>query len=509
MLQPPAEVRLEYSCGGILQGHAPEFYHPRRRFQEGLKQNLTFSRRAILLLLVSSAAAFAAEVPAGALWEARLTAGLSSFKSKKGQRIEAVVLTPPGSPGAAPRGARLIGELAEVKRVGFGIRRGRAFMRPVFDTLLLPDGEAIAIETRLTGLDNARETVDRKGRILGIRATSVFGHRMAGITRNIFIWDPLIQTVLAGATIATLRFPEAEIHLPAGSEFFVKLEKPVTLRDDLTVPLPPVAMTADAEQLSTLVAGLTQSTIDAKSNKEADLVNLLLLGESEWLERAFRAAGWVNADPLTKATGWKSFRAVAEALPYPEAPMSKQLLDEAPPEYELSKTINNYSQRHHARVYSQKESFRGRPVHAGSATHDVSIDFLFSRFKLTHLIDDDIDSERAKVVNDLIATGCVDAAELIDRPWAPREHRNSSGQKLRTDGRIAVLELNPCRAPLRTMEPEPAPKPSVWRRIPRQFFLTVRNDFTHNNPAVQAGIGVKYLWKKMTGRPVTPQSLSR
>ncbi|MBE0659291.1 MAG: LssY C-terminal domain-containing protein [Bryobacteraceae bacterium] len=469
---------------------------------------MTHSRRAICLLVLSSAA-FAAEVPAGALWEARLSAALSSFNSKKGQRIEAVVLTPPGHRAAAPKGARLIGELAEAKRVGFGIRRGRAMLKPVFHTLLLPDGEAIPIEARLTGLDNARETVDEKGRILGIRATSVFGHRMAGITRNIFFWDPLIQTVLAGTTIATLRFPESEIHLPAGSEFHVRLQKPVALRDDLTVPLPPVVMPGDGEDLAAIVSRLSHTTIDAKTNKGADLVNLLLLGESEWLERAFRAAGWVVADPLTKATGWKTFRSVAEALPYPEAPMSKQLLDESPPELELSKTINNYSQRHHARVFTQKETFRGRPLHAGSATHDVAVDFLFGRMKLTHLIDDDIDRERGKLVNDLIATGCVDAAELIDRPWAPREHRNTSGQKLITDGRIAVLELNPCRTPLRAMEPEPAPKPSIWRRIPRQFFLTVRNDFTHNNPVVQTGLGVKYLWKKMTGRKVTPQALSR
>ena len=469
---------------------------------------MTHSRRAICLLVLSSAA-FAAEVPAGALWEARLSAALSSFTSKKGQRIEAVVLTPPGHPAAAPKGARLIGELAEAKRVGFGIRRGRAVLKPVFHTLLLPDGEAIPIETRLTGLDNARETVDEKGRIHGIRATSVFGHRMAGITRNIFFWDPLIQTVLAGTTIATLRFPEAEIHLPAGSEFYVRLEKPVVLRSDLTVPLPPVAMGGDSEELAAIVARLTHTTTDPKTNKEADLVNLLFLGECEWLERAFRAAGWVETDPLTKATGYRSFRAVAEALPYPEAPMSRQLLDEAPPEFELSKTINNYSQRHHARVFTQKETFRGRPLHAGSATHDVAVDFLFSRMRFTHLIDDDIDRERGKLVNDLIATGCVDAAELIDRPWVPRAHRNTSGQKLRTDGRIAVIELNPCRTPLRATEPEPAPKPSLWRRIPRQFFLTVRNDFTHNNPVVQAGIGVKYLWKKMTARTITPQALSQ
>jgi len=465
---------------------------------------LTLSRRAITILFCAATAA-ASDIPAGAIWEARLVTGISSYTGKRGAAIEAVVLSTTEDAAYAPTGARLLGEIAEVKRVGFGLRRGRATVRPVFHSLLLPDGETVPLEATVISLDNARETVDAKGRIQGIRATSVFGHRMAGIARNVFFWDPLIQTVLAGTTSATLRFPESEIHLPAGSEFRVRIETSIDLREDLTVPLPEIASGGEADDLRTIVSGLTLATFDAKSGRKADLVNLLLLGEGEWLERAFKAAGWVAADPLTKATGWKSFRAVAEAHDYPEAPMSKQLLDERPPEYELSKTINNYSQRHHARIFSQQTAFRGRPVYAGSATHDVGIDFLFKRFKLTHLIDTTLDQERAKVVNDLVATGCVDTAELIDRPWAPREHLNTSEQKLHTDGRIAVLELNPCRMPRLSMSPEPPPNPSVWRRVPRQFFLTVRNDFTHNNPFYQAGLGIKYLLRKMAGKTVIAQ----
>lgn len=469
---------------------------------------MTLSRRAIALFFCAATAA-ASDIPAGTVWEARLVTGISSYTAKKGAAVEAVVLAATAEAGRAPGGARLLGQLAEVKRVGFGVLRGRASLRPVFHSLLLPDGETVPIETTLISLDNARETVDSKGRIQGIRATSVFGHRMAGIARNVFFWDPLIQTVLAGTTSATLRFPESEIHLPAGSEFRVRIEQGIDLRDDLTVPLPQVASGGEADQLRAVISDLTLVTTDAKSGRKADLVNLLLLGESEWLERAFEAAGWVEADPLTKATGWKSFRALAEAHNYPEAPMSKQLLDERPPEFELSKTVNDYSQRHHARIFGQQAAFRGRPAFAGSATHDVGIDFLFKRFKLTHVVDTSLDRERAKVVNDLIATGCVDAAELIDRPWAPREHVNTSEQKLHTDGRIAVLELNPCRTPLLPVRPEEAPKPSAWKRVPRQFFLTVRNDFTHNNPFYQAGLGIKYLMRKMWGGEVTRQSPSR
>ncbi len=51
-----------------------------------------------------------------------------------------------------------------------------------------------------------------------------------------------------------------------------------------------------------------------------------------------------------------------------------------------------------------------------------------------HVIDQYIDNERSKVVNDLEFTGCVQAMELVPRPWAPQDAYNSTGDRLRTDG---------------------------------------------------------------------------
>jgi hypothetical protein len=117
-----------------------------------------------------------------------------------------------------------------------------------------------------------------------------------------------------------------------------------------------------------------------------------------------------------------------------------------------------------------------------------------------------VDNERAKVVNDLVYTGCVDAAELMDRSWVPRELKGSNGWPMQTDGAVAVLELNPCRDPQRFDEPVAGLKtrPGVWKRTPRNVLLTFGNDLTYNNPFVQAGKGIQLLWKRASKTETWP-----
>ena len=58
-----------------------------------------------------------------------------------------------------------------------------------------------------------------------------------------------------------------------------------------------------------------------------------------------------------------------------------------------------------------------------------------------------MDSERTKIVNDLLYAGCVSEAGLIDRDSLPSGLENGTGTKLRTDGRVAVLRIGECIEP--------------------------------------------------------------
>jgi hypothetical protein len=129
--------------------------------------------------------------------------------------------------------------------------------------------------------------------------------------------------------------------------------------------------------------------------------------------------------------------------------MSKLNFTGRSPDTSFQKSLNTFAKRHHIRVWSNPAAGPD-PVWVATATEDTGIKFSWKKLHFTHEIDPKIDNERAKVVNDLIFTGCVESATLVERdlPYA---------DSMRTDGRVAVLKLNDCESPRRAPNRE-APK---------------------------------------------------
>jgi hypothetical protein len=168
----------------------------------------------------------------------------------------------------------------------------------------------------------------------------------------------------------------------------------------------------------------------------------LLFGTEDALRRAFTEAGWAGAASLTPLSKFETLRALAEDRGYSEAPVSVLLLDGKPPDLVFEKTNDTFARRHHLRIWRRPGNFRGKPVWAVAATHDIGIDFSEAERTFIHRIDSQIDRERDKVVNDLLFAGHVEAFDLVERPAVPRQGRNATGDNLETDGRIAVLLLH-------------------------------------------------------------------
>ena len=127
--------------------------------------------------------------------------------------------------------------------------------------------------------------------------------------------------------------------------------------------------------------------------------------------------------------------------------MSVLLLDEQRPRFSFSKSLDTFSKRHHVRIWMRPETWKGMPVLTASSTQDIGIQLSRKNKTFIHTIDTNIDNERAKIADDLMFTGCVDAAELYRRPWVAAGAQNATGESLRTDGRVAVLQLNDCTHP--------------------------------------------------------------
>jgi hypothetical protein len=115
------------------------------------------------------------------------------------------------------------------------------------------------------------------------------------------------------------------------------------------------------------------------------------------------------------------------------------LLDGRQPDMVFQKQNNTFAQRHHLRIWRRPGAFDGKPVWVCAATHDIGIDFSPDDHTFIHKIDPQIDRERTKVVDDLLLTGKVKSHALVDRPAVPKESANATGDKLITDGQMAVL----------------------------------------------------------------------
>ena len=462
-------------------------------------------------LALASMHALAESVSVGTRLEIRLKQPISSYATKKGARISGVLIAPltEGGEMLLPLGTTVEGSVIEVRKVGLGVVHETARLQLQFDRVVLSDGEGVPLQCRITEVENARESVDAQGRIQGIRSTGTLSNRASGVLGSLAFGDPIAAIFTTAASASVLRFSEPEISLPAGTELIAELTAPIVLPKVDPIPVPPIAATAEEKKnLTDLVEELPFRTYTDKGHIPSDITNLIFIGSAGAVERAFAASDWVQVDSLTAESTYATIRSVAENQGYKSAPMSTLLLGGQAPAYAYAKTLNTFSKRHHLRIWASSLPWNGETVWTSSSTHDTGIGFSKKNKTFIHLIDTHIDNERAKVVNDLIFTGCVSHVQLVARSWIPKDAKNGTGEDLITDGRIAVLQLNDCRTLQDKTQLASNTVPvhgNRAERVSRQTTLTLKNNILRDNVGVMAytGIrtGISEFKRKDTPRP--------
>ncbi len=410
--------------------------------------------------------------------QVRLLTPVSTYYSKPGAEISAEVVS---SAGQVPKGATLRGEVVRVKKVGLGLVHESATLLLKFSELDLADGSWYAVESRVVNVDNARERVDRKGAIHGLRATDSLSHRFG--TRIAFgmVGHPFFMIPAVALESGLFRFPDPEIDYRVGTELDLRIELPNLPREEAT------AVAEETAGLQETIDGLPYWSYSKRQRQSMDLVNLAFVGTREQVERAFTAAGWSGARPNSMMGGLRAIRAVVEARPYGEAPMRTLLLDGEEPDMRWQKTLNTFEKRHHLRVWKRAEEWNGRTIWAAAATQDIATTFSMRPFGFTHEIEKDVDRERDKVVGDLVFAGCVDQVVEVRRPEPVRESADYR-KGVNSDSRVAVVLLNSCAEPQRDLSATVAdPQPGQVVRFTRRVILTTKNHFIRDNIVWRSG----------------------
>jgi hypothetical protein len=422
-------------------------------------------------------------VPTAKRFVVRLEQALSSRTTHEGDTVKAVLITPVvvNSAILIPAGSRFEGKVVQADSTGWGFKHETASLTLQWQKATLPEGRELSIDMRVFQVENARENVTGQGKIQGIRSTATPGYAAENGVLTFAGIDPMAYIFASAAGSAVLGFAEPEILYPAGTELVLDNLKPLLTAQAYPPAVgPSAASPAQEAALQSFVKKLPYRTKTQGSNKDSDLTNVVFVGSAAGLERAFRAAGWLPADELTADSTFRTLKTLSGNQNYTQAPMSVLLLDEREPILALGKTTNTFFARHHLRIFTTGETRDGHEVLTASSTQDIGIAFSRKQKTFIHVIDEHIDNERSKIVNDLVFTGCVENLDMVPRPWVPQDSYNSTGDRLLTDGAAAVLQVTDCRDP-RTTAHDPAPRPSREQRITRDTSLTIRNGLYRGN----------------------------
>jgi hypothetical protein len=273
------------------------------------------------------------------------------------------------------------------------------------------------------------------------------------------------------------------------------------LAADLDVPMSETPHTrissfpeAEIDDARRILSTLPSQRADSGHNQPSDLVNLLLIGDRESINRAFRAAGWSGAQRHSLLSSYRVYHCVMQRVGYSTGPMRKLTLNGAATDAEYQKSLDTFSKRHHLRLWKQSDD----DIWLGAATEDVGYEV--RRMRVTHATDPFIDNERTKILNDLVFTGCVDAASLITRNSADSEQPDRLAG---TDGKVVLMRINDCRTP-RTMLSEDGKSESKQQTRSIRALLALRNDIVRSNPISLVSATLRELHHRQSDRASDP-----
>lgn len=453
-----------------------------------------------LLAALSSVQREPIELHAGARLHIRLATPVGTYASAKGTPVRAFLIAPVIRNGVTllPAGATLSGEVKSVRKVGMGLLHETSSLGLEFNRIDLPDGGTLPLNSRMSQVDNSRDTVSRSGLIRAGRSTASVSYRVCGYIKTALMWE--FHARLAFWAIKTLivQLPEPEIYYPPGAEFTLVSTAPVRLDPTPASPEQQELLSPqDSSDLEELVGRMPRRAYVPLSRRPSDFVNTGFIGSRESIAAAFTAAGWTQPRASSFHSHLFGATQLATGAGFHELPMSPQLLNDAEPDMSWEKNLNDFSKRHHIRIWKQPGNWHGQPVWAGAATQDIDLAYMRPGQKLTHRIAEDVDDEREKIVDDLAFTSCVERVNWFQRPGFPRSTWNATGDRMLTDGRMALIQVKPCPSPrLSTEIIGPvrvlAMHGNRWQRLARREILSMRSDLLRANIYWRSAEGVRF-----------------
>jgi hypothetical protein len=183
--------------------------------------------------------------------------------------------------------------------------------------------------------------------------------------------------------------------------------------------------------------------IEDHTGNAGDMVNFLIIGTQQGMEKVFTSAGWVKVDTDVRGTVLHGLIESLSKESYLTMPMSPLYLFGRAQDYGWAHAdpLTVVASRNHLRIWKAPFLVNGQTLWVGAATHDVGFERDQRNNGITHKIDPDIDLERDYVEKTLTSTGLVAEVThfLPDSPM--KEAKTATGGSFHSNGQVLVLKL--------------------------------------------------------------------
>ena len=187
-------------------------------------------------------------------------------------------------------------------------------------------------------------------------------------------------------------------------------------------------------------------TTNEEGDRFGDPLNVLFVGTTDELMGALTRSGWAFTERTRAVAAWESIKSTMFGSPEWNFPVSPLYVLGRHQDFAMQRPRGSIPQRNHMRIWLSPLRYDGRPVWIGQLSRDIGIKPTWhSPFLLTHVIDPEVDEDRAYLLEILMRSQSVEAygyVEGVGAATAENPKYNLAGDPYRTDGRRLVIILS-------------------------------------------------------------------
>jgi hypothetical protein len=201
----------------------------------------------------------------------------------------------------------------------------------------------------------------------------------------------------------------------------------------------------DMPALKSWAGSLPCCTTNADGDKFGDPLNVIFVGDMNYLMGALTRSGWAFTERISGKAAWETMKSTLFGTPEWNFPISPLYFLGRHQDFAMQRPRGSIPQRNHMRIWLAPVTLNGSQVWVAQLSRDIGVRPTWhSPFLFTHVIDPEVDEDRSYLLEMLMRSQSVSAYGYVDgvgEATVEAPNFNLTGDPYRTDGRRLLLVI--------------------------------------------------------------------